>query len=161
MLVWTESITETWVRFHSELKQQQAPSTNAICQWVRQWCEEGSVTCKRPAGQPSSFYTPENTAWMSASKGHSPRQSTRKRTWALGTSNSSVRRILHSDLNLHPYNLQTVHSLRARDKEVVHLQFFRQFQGILNEDPDLPNNLLVIDQTHFHLHDTVDKQNLW
>jgi len=115
--------------------------------------------CKKPPGQPSSAYTPENTAQMSASAGRSPRQSARKRTQALGMSNSSVRRILHSDFNLHPHNLQIVHSLRDRGKE-VHLQFCCQFQGILNEDPDLPNNLLIIDEAYFHLQDTVNKQNL-
>jgi hypothetical protein len=87
-------------------------------------------------------------------------QSARKHAQALGMSNSSVWRILRSDLDLHPYNLQIVHSLKDQDKE-VHLQFCRQFQWILNEDPDLPNNLLIIDEANFHLHDTVSKQNLW
>jgi hypothetical protein len=30
----------------------------------------------------------------------------------------------------------------------------------MNEDPDLPNNLPIIDEAHFYLHDTVNKQNL-
>jgi hypothetical protein len=33
------------------------------------------------------------------------------------------------------------------------LQFCRQFQGILNKDPDLPNNLLIIDEANpYELH---------
>jgi hypothetical protein len=54
----------------------------------------------------------------------------------------SVRRILHSDLNLHPYTLQTVYSLNDRDEE-FRLQFSRHFQGILTDNPDLPNKLLM------------------
>jgi len=31
--------------------------------------------------------------------------------------------------------------------------------GILTENPDLPNKLLMSDEAHFHSHDTVNKQN--
>jgi hypothetical protein len=30
----------------------------------------------------------------------------------------------------------------------------------VTEDPDLPNNLLMTDEAHFHLHETINKQNL-
>ena len=112
-----------------------------------QWCEEGSVMCKKLPGQPSSVHTPKNTVRMSASAGRGPRQSAHKCAQVLGMSNSSVQHILHSDLNLHPYNLQIVHFLRDQNTE-VDFQFCRQFQGILNEDPDLPNNLLINNEAH-------------
>ena len=35
-----------------------------------------------------------------------------------------------------------------------------QFQRILTEDPDLPNNLLMTKEAHCHLQGTVNKQNL-
>ena len=38
------------------------PHPNAIRQWVRQWHEEGSVTCKKPSCWPSSVRTPDNIA---------------------------------------------------------------------------------------------------
>jgi len=60
------------------------------------------------------------------------------------------------DLYLLPYILQTVHSLG--DKE-VRLQFCRQFHGILTENPDLPNNLVISDEADFHLHGTFNTQN--
>ena len=41
----------------------------------------------------------------------------------------------------------------------MRLQFCRQFVGILTENPDLPNKLLMSDEAHFHLHGTVNKQN--
>jgi hypothetical protein len=56
--------------------------------------------------------------------------------------------ILHSDLDLHPYKLQIVHFLSNQDKEVC-LQFCHQFQGILTDNPDLLNNLLMSDRHIF------------
>jgi len=52
--------------------------------------------------------------------------------------------------------VQTVHSLSDRDKE-VRLQFCH-FQGILPENPDLPN-ILMSEKAHFHWQGTVNKQN--
>jgi len=63
---------------------------------------------------------------------------------------------MHTDLNLHPYKLQILHSLSDRDKQVS-LQFDRHFQAILSENPDLLNNLLMSNKAHFHLHGPVNK----
>jgi len=60
LFIRTRSITETQRGFRRERNQQEAPSPNAIRRWVRQWCEEGSVMCKKPPGQPSSVRTPDN-----------------------------------------------------------------------------------------------------
>jgi len=64
----------------------------------------------------------------------------------------------HSDLNCHPYKLQTVHSLSDQAKEVC-FQFCHQFQRILTEDSDLPNNLLMTEEA-CHLYGTVKMQSL-
>ena len=69
-------------------------------------------------------------------------------------SDRSVWRILRTDLSLQPYKLQIANP----DRE-MRLWFCRQFVGILTENPDLPNNLLMSDAAHFHLHGTVNKQN--
>ena len=70
----------------------------------------------------------------------------------------SVQRILLSDLSLHPYKLHVVHALSNCERE-MRLQFCHQFVGILTENPDLLNKLLMSDEAHFHLHGTVNKQN--
>lgn len=44
-----------------------------------------------------------------------PRRSARKRLAALGISNSTVRRILHKELNFHPYKLAVAQKLYPRD----------------------------------------------
>ena len=60
LFIRTGSITETQRRFRRERNRQEAPSPNAIRRWVRQWCEEGSVKCKKPPGRPASVRTPDN-----------------------------------------------------------------------------------------------------
>ena len=155
----TRSITEIQRRFHREQNQQEAPSPNAISRWVRQWCEEGSVTCKKPLGWPSSVCIPDkNSRVLVSSISCSPRRSACKHAQALCMSDRSVRRSLRIDLSLHPYKLQLVYALSNRDRE-MHLQFRCQSVEILTENPDLLNKLLMSDETHFHLHGTVNKQN--
>ena len=119
LFIWTGSITETQRGFRRERNQQVAPSPNAIHRWIRQWREEGSVTCKNPPGRPSSVRTPDNIVRVLASVSHSPRQSARKHAQALRMSDRSVQHILHSDLSLHSYKLQVVHTLSNRDREVL------------------------------------------
>ena len=83
------SITETQRGFRRERNQQEAPSPDAIRRWVRQWREEGSVTCKKPPGRPSSVRTPENISRVLASVSRSPRRSARKHAQALGVYGAS------------------------------------------------------------------------
>ena len=116
LFIRTRSITETQRGFRRERNQQEAPSPNAFRRWVRQWREEGSVTCKKPPGRPSSVRTP-NIARVLASVSRSPRRSARTHVQAL--SDRSVRHILGSDLSLHPYKLQVVHALSNRDRDAL------------------------------------------
>ena len=62
LFIRTRSITETQRGFRRERNQQETQSPNAIRRWARQWREEGSVTCKKPPGRPSSVRKPEKTA---------------------------------------------------------------------------------------------------
>jgi len=77
LFIRTGSITETQRGFRRERNQQDAPSPNAIRQWVRQWREEGSATCKKAPGRPSSVRTPGKIARVLASVSRSPRRSAR------------------------------------------------------------------------------------
>ena len=45
----------------------------------------------------------------------SPRLSVRRHSAAIGLSDRSVRRILHNDLNFHPYKIAIVQELNDRD----------------------------------------------
>jgi len=50
-----------------------------------------------------------------ASTQQSPKRSARKHAMALGISSRSLRRILHADLNLHPYKMMLAEELSERD----------------------------------------------
>jgi len=91
-----------------------------------------------------------------ASVSRSPRRTACKHAQALRISDTTVLRILHSELSLLPYKLQAVHALSNRERK-TRLQFCSQFVGILTEIPDLPNKLLMSDEAHFYLHGTVNK----
>ena len=158
LFIWTGSITETQRAFCREWNQQEAPYPNEINRCVRQWRKEGSVTCKKAPGRLSLVRTPDNFARVLVPISRSPRRSARKHAQALCVSDRSVWRILRSDMSLHPIKFQVVHALRNRDRE-MRFQFCRQFVGILTENPNLPNKLLMSDEAHFHLHGTINKQN--
>jgi hypothetical protein len=53
------SITDTLRGFRRERDQQEAPTSNLIRRWVRQWREKVSVKCKKPPSWPSSVHTPD------------------------------------------------------------------------------------------------------
>ena len=55
--------------------------------------------------------SPDSVEHVRASIQHSPRRSARKHTAALSMSDRSVRRILHDDLNMHPYKTMIVQEL--------------------------------------------------
>ena len=148
LFIRTGSVTETQRGFRRERNQQEAPSLNAIRRWVRQWCQEGSVTCKKPLGRPSSVRKPDNIARVMASVSSSPRRSAPKHAQASRMSDRNERRVLRSDLSLQPYKLQVVHALSNRNR-AMRLQFCRQFVGILTENPDLPDKFLMRDEAHF------------
>jgi len=97
LFIRTGSITDTQRGFHRERNQQEAQAPNAIRRWVKQWREEGSVTCKKPPGRSSSVRALDNFGRVLASVSGSPRRSARQHSQALRMSDKSVRRILRRD----------------------------------------------------------------
>jgi len=114
LFIQMRSITENQRGFCSEQNQQKAPSTHAICRWVRRWHEEGSVTCKKPPGWWSSVrHLPKlPECWLpSAAVGGDLHVSTLKPYACLiGVYGPSCILILI----LQPYKLQVVHALSNR-----------------------------------------------
>lgn len=53
------------------------------------------------------------------------------------------------DIKFHPYKLQVVQKLYTRDKE-ARVAFCTDMIGLLRENPDIMNNLLMTDEAHFH-----------
>jgi len=87
----------------------------------------------------------------------SPRRSVWRHSAAIGLSDRSLRRILHNDLNFHPYKIAIVQELNDRDMANRRISS-EQLLEMLNYDGVI-NTLLMTDEADFHLSGYVNKQN--
>lgn len=93
-----------------------APSTRLIARWVEKFEETGSTLEKPKSGRPRSSRTVKNVESVAQSIREDPNISIRKRAVALNVHRSSLCRILHKDLKLHPYKIQLVQELKPQAK---------------------------------------------
>jgi hypothetical protein len=70
---------------------------------------------KKPPGSVRTVCSPQNIEAVRQSFIRVHRHSARRHSVALGISDRSVRKILHKDLNFHPYKMMVVHELSDRD----------------------------------------------
>lgn len=133
---------------------QQCPSLPLITKWVRKFEETGSTLNKRVPGRRRSARIGENIERVRVSVRQEPNISTRKRAAALNVSRSSLLRILHKDLHMHPYKLQLVQELQPRD----HANRLLFANEIMNRFPEV-DNILFSDESHFHLNGHVNTHN--
>ena len=133
------------------------PSRNTILAWVKKFDETGSVFAVKH-GAPRTVWTPENLQRVREAFERSPRRSACQHSHILGVNRKSLFRIL-KEIKFHPYKLQVVQQLNNRDKE-VRVAFCTAMSGLLWENPDILNNLLMTDEAHFHLSGFVNKQNM-
>jgi len=87
----------------------------------------------------------------------SPRRSVSRHCAATGLSDRSVRRILHRDLNFHPYKIAIVQELSDCDMANRKISS-EQLLEMLNDDGVI-NTVLMIDKAHLHLSGYVNKQH--
>jgi hypothetical protein len=86
----------------------------------------------------------------------SPHRSARRHSVSLGLSEASVRPILHKDFHFCPYKIQVNHALHERDY-VSRVNFCQTFLQLINQNQELVNNLLMSDESHFHLSGLTNK----
>lgn len=130
------------------------PDRKSILLWVKNFRECGSVLRRRVGGQ-RTVRTPENIDRVRRSILQSPQRSARKHASALALSNRTVRRILHEELNFHPYKMVVVQELTQRDWQ-------QRMQACETLIGDLPHDARVLfsDEAHFHNSGAVNKQNM-
>ncbi|CAK9796588.1 Transposable element Tc3 transposase, partial [Anthophora quadrimaculata] len=152
-----ESVIATQREFRTRFglrANESVPDRNTILLWVRRVRATGSALKRKPPGRPKNVRTSENIAAVRASIELSPVRSARKHAEALGISERTVRRILHTDLHLHPYKIMVCQKLSPAD-------YGRRLdccKAILATVP--PTAILwSSDEAHFHLSGTVNKQN--
>ena len=93
---------------------------------------------------------------MQNAVGQGPRLSAVRNAQALRLSDTTVRRILHQDLNFHPYKLMLVQELNQQDFG-RRTTFAETMLQMFEEDPELV--ILTSNEAHFHLKRSVNKQN--
>jgi transposase len=129
------------------------PSAHAIKTWIKNFEETGSALKRKPPGKERSIRTPENIETVRAALEQSPQRSMRRHAASLNISDRSLRRILHKDLNFHPYKIQVVQQLQEHDL-FSRTNFCREF--LTSVDEDEVHSLLMSD-AHFHLSGFVNK----
>ncbi|KAJ4443735.1 hypothetical protein ANN_05513 [Periplaneta americana] len=130
---------------------------DAIKIWIQNFEVSGSALKKKSPGKQRSVCTQENINAVRVAMIRSPKRSASRHAISLGLSNTSIPRILHKGLHMHPYKIQVVQTLKDADK--VNRNTFRQQFWDLNINDDIVHNMLMSDEAHFHLSGYVNKQN--
>ena len=130
------------------------PAGKTIRRWVSNFPQTSSALNRRRSDCPRTRTAEENVTAVAESIEQSPRRSLRKHAFALHMSATSVHRILHRSLHMHPYKIMVVQELSESDYETrTNLS-----RDILQSIP--PTSVTICsDEAHFHLSGTVNKQN--
>lgn len=132
----------------------EAPSIHLIKKWIEKFEKTGSTLNQPRSGRPRTSRDPENVERVRASVREQPSLSTRKRSSVLNVPRTSLNRILHKDLRLHPYKIQIVQALMPQDPG-TRLQFANE----MIEKFTSYANIFFSDEAHFHLNGDVNRQN--
>ena len=135
-------------------RKNEAPSIQLIRKWVQKFEETGSTMNQPRSGRPRTSRDPENVERVRASIRENHGLSTRKRSNALGLPRTSLIRILHNDLHLHPYKIQMVQELKPQD-HAHRLQFANEMLERFTSF----TNIFFSDEAHVHLNGHVNRQN--
>jgi hypothetical protein len=147
--------TQIALRTHFALgRNASVPDWKTILLWIYNLQVTASTLKRKSPGRPTTVKTPENVKAVRASIQQSPKRSARKHAMALGISSRSLRRILHADLNLHPYKMMQAQELSERDHANC-----RAISAEILEQTAAAAVLLSSDEAHFHLSGDVNKQN--
>ena len=103
-------------RRHFSLNRHDPVSTGkTIRHWVSNFRQTSSALNRRRSGRPKTRTAQENVTAVADSIEQSPKRSIRKHAFALHMSATSVHRILHRSLHMHPYEIMVVQELSERD----------------------------------------------
>jgi hypothetical protein len=130
------------------------PDWKTILLWISNLWATGSTLKRKSPGRPRTVRTPENVEAVRASIQQSAKRSARKHAMALGISSWSLGRILHADLQLHPYKMMLPQELNERDhanRRAISAEILEQVRAAAV--------LLSSDEEHFRISGAVKKQN--
>jgi len=143
-------------RYFNIRRNDSVSSRNTVLLWERNFRETASAAKRKPPGTETSLRTPENIERVRQAFVRSPRRSARRNAIALRMSDRTLRRILHEDLNFHPYKMVMVQAIN--DLDIVNRK--NLCEVLLNaQDNDDLNHVLMTDEANFHFCGNVSSQN--
>lgn len=152
------SIISTQRAFRRAYPDRRAPHGETIRRLANAFLQNGSVIDVKHTGRPRSGRSNENIELVRADVQAEPKTSTRRRAAQLGLSERTLRRILHLDLHMYPYKIQTVFKLRPIDIQ-RRLQYAQIVTNLVEAEPNFWQNLIMSDEANFCLSGRVNKQN--
>lgn len=134
------------------------PTEATIRRIVSKFEATGSVENLPTPRRRRSARSLENIAAVRENVQETPKLSILRRSQELGLSPSSVWRILHLDLKLHPYKIQLTQELKPND-HLMRRRFANWALENLEANPNFAQNIIFSDEAHFWLNGFVNKQN--
>ena len=164
-LFYKQIVHDSAGRFSETFSVSSSSIKNSIFVWVQKFREHGTVQNLNSKGLRDTYCSrrvsarPErNIDAVRDSVGRSPKNSLRRRSQELGISPESLRRILKSDLNLYPYQIQIKQKLTQADME-KRVTMCRWFCDTIEDNPDFLNHVWFSDEAHFLLSGHVNSKN--
>ena len=109
--------------------------------WARNFRETASIEKSKPVGGEASFGTPDNIERVRQAFVRSPRRLASRNAFALRMYDGTVRRILHEDLNFHPYKMVTIQAIN--DQDTVNRKIVGEFLLNALHDDDFNHDLVT------------------
>ena len=114
---------------------------------------------RKSPGPPKRVRTLPNIARVCEAFQSSPSRSVRMHARNLNLSEPSVRRILHKDLNYHPYKILCAQHLLPADY-ASRVQFSETMLRKIDANEIPLNSILITDEAHFYLNGDVNRQKV-
>jgi len=109
-------VTQRIFRRHFNIhRNDSVTSRNTVLLWAGNFRETASAAKRKPPGRQPSLRTPENIERVRQAFVISPPRSASRNAIALITCDRTVRRILHENLNFHPYKMVMVQAINDQD----------------------------------------------
>jgi len=133
-----------------------APTTQSIRQWYKQFEETGCLCKGKSTGWPR--VSDDNVERIRESFVGSPRKSTNRASRELQIPQTTVWLVLRRHLTMKPYKLQLLQALKPTDK-FKRLEFSIFMQEAM-QDENFASRLVFSDEANFHLNGKVNRHNV-
>ena len=144
-------------KLRTDFKRRETTSAPYVRYLVKKVKETGILSDKPKGEKPKTVRTPENIAAVAESVSEAPSTSIHRRPQQLNISKTSLRRILHKDLGMTPYQVQLVQELKGIDYS---MRFrFSKRRCVSQKMPILAKKIIFSGEAHFDIGGHVNKQN--